>query len=452
MSIRKIVGIAASLALLVFFANPSFGQLYSENFDDGNAVSRWTANAGIGFDDPIAAEQPMDTNFDTFPFPDVDGVNDDFSGFAFDYSAHGIPPAPNNSNPNSTIGLKLQASLFSNRLGGFSASPNGLNLTGDYSITFDYWGSSIGSFPLGGSSSTEMSTFGLLTAGTTSQSILSADGVFFGAVADGGSGADYRVYSTERNYSYQLFDPANPDPIDEHATYFAGTRNGTGQLYIDATGVGDPGGDGAFMVPQSVVDAGANFGADLTGPLFSGAAGFQWHEMEIRKVGAVIDWYMNGIKLISLDTTAWSDPDNLIEPGGGNISFGHNDINFGSPTNQPASDFLYTLIDNIEVNAIVAVEDADFNGNGLVEGTDFLTWQRNLGTADALHADGDANGDMMVDAADLAIWQSQFGSPPSLSSVRPVPEPAALFSWITFMLFSLLGCRPCRQPAINGRG
>jgi len=456
MRLRNIVCMAACLTLLAFVANPSFGQLYTEDFDDGNAVSRWTANAGVGFDNPITTAMPLDTNFDTMPvFPDVDGVNDDFSGFAFDYSVHGIPASPN-GDPNSTIGLQLQASEFSNRLGGFSASPNGLNLTGDYSIKFDYWGMALGPFPFGGSGAgtTQMSSFGLLTAGTTSQSILSADGVFFGAVVDGGSGSDYRVYSATRNFSHQIPDPNNPDPIDLQATYHAGTRNGTGQLYMDA--VGDPNGD-LNTVEQSVVDAvellvpsGDPNAPTMSGPLFNGAAGLAWREMEIRKEGEIIDWFMNGFKLITMDISTWDDdPNNTTVPGGGNISFGMNDTNFSSPTNVDALDFNYTLIDNIEVTAITAVEDADFDGSGFVDGNDFLIWQRNIGTPDALQGDGDANGDMTVDGADLAIWESQYGSAAPLAAIGAVPEPTTFISSLTFFLFTLLGCRPCRQRARN---
>ena len=129
MRLRDIVRNAACLTLLALVASPSYGQLYTEDFDDGNAVSRWTAHAGIGFEDDgaggVGAEGIIDTNFDREPFiPPVDGVIDDFSGFAFDYSVHGIPPAPSSSDPNSTTGLQLQANLFSGMLGGFSVSPN----------------------------------------------------------------------------------------------------------------------------------------------------------------------------------------------------------------------------------------------------------------------------------------------------------------------------------------
>ncbi|MCA9235033.1 MAG: N-acetylmuramoyl-L-alanine amidase [Planctomycetales bacterium] len=56
-------------------------------------------------------------------------------------------------------------------------------------------------------------------------------------------------------------------------------------------------------------------------------------------------------------------------------------------------------------------ESGDFDGDTIVNGGDFLAWQRGYGiVAGATAADGDANGDGVVDGADLNVWQGQFGS------------------------------------------
>ena len=313
-----------------------------------------------------------------------------------------------------------------------------------------------GPFPFGGGTpngSTMLSTFGIMTAGTTSQSLLSSDGVFFGTVADSGSLADYRVYSAARDFSHQCNnfasgglcdDPnANLDVIDLQATYHANQRESNAQLYLDA--IGDPNGN-MLTAPQSVIDAVEPiYGAgSMDGPLFLGASGLQWHQMEIRKEGLLVDWYMNGFKLITLDTTDWFDPNTpaddpnsngTITPGGGNLSFGHSDTNFGSPTTLIGQELNYTLIDNIEVNAITAPpSSADFDGSGIVDGLDFLQWQR---------GDTPEGGS----PAELVLWEAQYGGPPPLSGLSAVPEPATLFTSLTFFLLTLLGCRPCRQTA-----
>jgi hypothetical protein len=57
------------------------------------------------------------------------------------------------------------------------------------------------------------------------------------------------------------------------------------------------------------------------------------------------------------------------------------------------------------------VGNANFDGVGGVNGTDFLIWQRNaVLTGGGTLATGDANGDTNVNAADLTILRSQFGS------------------------------------------
>jgi endonuclease I len=67
-----------------------------------------------------------------------------------------------------------------------------------------------------------------------------------------------------------------------------------------------------------------------------------------------------------------------------------------------------------------ATANADFNGDGFVDGADFVLWQRGLGMTAASAASGDANGDQTVDAADFAIWKNQFATTPAASAV---PEP-----------------------------
>jgi hypothetical protein len=77
-----------------------------------------------------------------------------------------------------------------------------------------------------------------------------------------------------------------------------------------------------------------------------------------------------------------------------------------------------------DISPVGAVEDADFDGDGDVDGDDFLTWQRGLGVGNDLST-GDANDDNVVDGDDLAIWTAQFGPGASLAAVAQIPEPAS---------------------------
>ncbi|QDT73170.1 hypothetical protein [Lacipirellula limnantheis] len=66
-------------------------------------------------------------------------------------------------------------------------------------------------------------------------------------------------------------------------------------------------------------------------------------------------------------------------------------------------------------------ENADFNGDNLVDGQDFLIWQKNFGVGTS-HEAGDADGNSLVNDADLTIWKTQFGGAPA--AIASVPEPS----------------------------
>jgi hypothetical protein len=66
----------------------------------------------------------------------------------------------------------------------------------------------------------------------------------------------------------------------------------------------------------------------------------------------------------------------------------------------------------------------DFDGDGDVDGADFVAWQTHFPMASgATLSDGDADGDGDVDGADFVVWQTNFPTGPD-SAVAPVPEPA----------------------------
>ncbi|MBN1851153.1 MAG: carboxypeptidase regulatory-like domain-containing protein [Pirellulales bacterium] len=85
-----------------------------------------------------------------------------------------------------------------------------------------------------------------------------------------------------------------------------------------------------------------------------------------------------------------------------------------------------TRID-IQLESIPVYLEADFDEDGDVDGSDFLTWQCGFGLqAGGLHCDGDADADTDVDRADFLLWQSQFGSfEESQILGPPIPEPAS---------------------------
>jgi len=80
----------------------------------------------------------------------------------------------------------------------------------------------------------------------------------------------------------------------------------------------------------------------------------------------------------------------------------------------------YNFVDNFSLTL-----SGDFEPDEDVDGTDFLTWQRNLGTSGPA---GDANHDGVVDGSDLAAWEQNYGSGGvgTIARSTTVPEPSTL--------------------------
>lgn len=311
--------------------------VYSQNFDVDDSAN-WTIN---------------------------DGPSDEEADFYFDYSTMGIPSAPNAGG--TTRGMKLAANLYSSlpAANGFSVSPTGQSFTGDYTLSFDLWSNYLGhrtdGVGVGATGSTMLSTYGIMSSGTFANYPGSADGLFFANTGDGGSGADYRAYSVERNISYQvppITDPFSPDysPADLHATHHAGDRNHTATLYTDNFG-------GATVpAAQTTLYPDTQHG---TTPL--GSMGFEWHHVEIVKSGATVTWLVDGIALITVETADFLSP-----VGGSNILFGHSDTNGTGSIDLNYEFTSFTLIDNV---VVTVVPEPAISGLVLVSGA-LLTRRR----------------------------------------------------------------------------
>ena len=109
--------------------------------------------------------------------------------------------------------------------------------------------------------------------------------------------------------------------------------------------------------------------------------------------------------------------------------------------------------DGVSANTLVTFEltphkTGDFDDNGVVDGRDFLAWQRGFGTVvGATLAQGDADRDGDVDGDDLAFWSAAYGE--SNLAVVAVPEPV---TWGAAIV-GLLAAMPIRRfTSFRGRG
>lgn len=70
----------------------------------------------------------------------------------------------------------------------------------------------------------------------------------------------------------------------------------------------------------------------------------------------------------------------------------------------------------------------DYDANGVVNGNDFLLWQRTFGSTVTAGSGADGSGNGLIDAADLDLWRNNFGA--GGGAARPVaasvPEPSSV--------------------------
>src|SRR3954451_10971929 len=287
-----------SLAAALAFSNTSFAAtLYSQDFNVNDAAN-WTVLPSTGAN-----------------------TTDVVTDFFYDYSAIGVPAAPNGTG---TRGLKMTANNTAAVFGGVTVSPTGQSFSGDYSLSFDMWQNYAGPLGPGGSGTTQFTQYGIGTAGTSSQWIGSAskDSVSFGTTLDGGSATDYRAYSSAANTSYPSGNAVYQAP--------GGAINNSAAYY-------------AIYTPQSAPAAQVTSFPGQTGSTDPGETAFKWRRVTIDVNGGFAYWSIDGLPLAKVDLST-------VTLGGSNILLGMSDTNATSSTDPNRVALNVTLIDNILVD------------------------------------------------------------------------------------------------------
>lgn len=108
----------------------------------------------------------------------------------------------------------------------------------------------------------------------------------------------------------------------------------------------------------------------------------------------------------------------------------------------PLTPLDYAALDDIgwQVPEKLLSLHGDNDGNGSVEGRDFLIWQRQHGMTGS-NLQGDSNGDLVVDDFDLLLWRQNFGAQLAVGGIVgiQVPEPSA--AWLFLGAFLFVQCR-----------
>ncbi|MCE9558139.1 MAG: PEP-CTERM sorting domain-containing protein [Armatimonadetes bacterium] len=285
-------------AILLFGAQSASALTFSDNFDVDTSAS-WNVNKSS--------------------FNQANNI----ATFAKDYSIYGIASAPGSSG-GSTRGLMLEANIAggisTSPLSGFSVSPIGLSVTTDFIMTADVWLNYVGPGPGGGNGTTQLAGIGFGTAGTTAQYSASAqDSVHFSTTLDGGSGSDYRAYSSAAPTSYASGNAVYASP--------GGTINNSGAYYT-----------GAF--PAVALPGSQNGFTTQTGTTAAGSTGFKWRQWKVQRIGNLLSYRIDGLLIATVDT-------NTVTLGGSNILINMFDSNASSTTTTSRLNFM--LVDNLTV-------------------------------------------------------------------------------------------------------
>ena len=333
MKLRSLIAVTAAASLL--------GS--SVRAEEEHAVDDPVANHVTGWSTPRAIMQlpPRQTILfqDTFETDtsanwnvfagSPSGVEDYTVDWAFDYSTNRyvssgvtntIPSAPNSSGGSRGVKMTVNHNDETPETAAVNIYPKNQTFSGDFALRFDMWINYNGPAG-GGTGSTEHGIFGINHTGdkVNWHAATSSDGLLFGVTGEGGSGlgtgatpTDYTTYEGDLAGSPLRFEDSQGGFLD---------RNGNGTF-------------------EDEVPSNAELNLLFPNPPFetAGAPGKQWVQVEIRQVGGVVTWLMNGY-VIAEKTSA-------LDWTSGNIMLGLMDV-FSSIANPRADNFI--IFDNVRV-------------------------------------------------------------------------------------------------------
>lgn len=239
---------------------------------------------------------------------DVNASGVDYSyAFNYDYSADGIPEAPNSlGTDDATRGAKMEANLSSGTGQYFTLFPKNQLFSGSYRVRFDAW------MNWGASGTTEFMGGGIGYDDFSADLVSGAQAI---ATGDGGSSSDWRAFKDG------FYVPG--------ANMSAGTRQGADPYYAD-------------------------FLPSVNGSI-AGSPAFQWITWEFEVVGNTVTIFIekpdkSRLEIITYDKNDTSDGSSGVSIEG-NISLFYADFftSVAAPTNST-----FGLVDNVVVSTIEA--------------------------------------------------------------------------------------------------
>jgi hypothetical protein len=336
---QLITSLAASTVM--FAATTSRAQLiYSQDFS-GDDTTNWVVN--------------------------VSHTGSNYVNFNFDYTTAGLPPAPHSTGGN-TKGLKLSPNITTGSLigvgpavPGISVSPTNFSVTENFDMHADMWINYNGTGPAtlqtpgSGSGSTIIYGCGYGTAGTSPQVAGGIDSILCGNMTDNGASAHARMYGPSQAGSYQdgVFQTTGtPTQSFPGEPFVYNNPTGSRAFYTQSTWATTPSPNWTNFFPSvKPPQAQINLYPKQTNiQCVVGSPVFAWHDVEVQKVGNVIQYLIDG------HLAATGTYGSAGTPAGDKLVFTAFDINSGISTDTNFVAMNFVVFANIVVsNLPVAV-------------------------------------------------------------------------------------------------
>lgn len=290
--------------------------------------------------------------------------------YYYDYSTLGIPLSPHSAT-SSTHALKLCSGFATNSPlttaqpfpTGISVSPVHFGITDNFEMRWDQWYNFNGPAPGGGSGSSIVGGGGYGTYATNAQVAGNPlDGVAIGDTMDGGSSADFRVYSFTHPSSYQDGDyqigsdgalqTTHGDPTSGFVYAGGGFRNNTASTYYTTNFPGQP-------IPA----AEAALYPQQTGTAANGTFSFKWHEVALAKIANVITYKVDGILIATVNVV------DAGTSGGSNIFWEQFDINGSASVDPNFTNLNFMLVDNVRITNFANVVSVSTTNTAITDGS-----------------------------------------------------------------------------------
>lgn len=243
----------STLFIMAFLTLSLSAQLFTEDFEDGIAATRWNVS-----------EQGTSNT-----------VN-----FAFDYIAAGLTAAPNGGG----LGFKIIVNETAGEASQVYAFPKDKVFTGSFTVKFDAWMNFTGT-----DGTTEFALFGIQK---TDEIVPSYNGLDLAVTCDAGSGSDVRLYDAGSLVDINLDDTTS--------IYVAGSRNWG---FVPYTNIGDYAGMQWLQVEIEVTSDSAFFSVN----------GDLWVKYpKLTTDGNIFLGYADWFTSLAADGNNWIVYDNLV--------------------------------------------------------------------------------------------------------------------------------------------